>query len=373
MAIQPTASARKTHRMRTGIQLLAQYGFRTPAIAQALNISQKVTRYWKDRDTTEDAPRSGRPVVALTPRTKALITDMCKDKWNASPRLIAKKLNFSNEFIARGMSIGATTVRRFVKSTDWGKVAYKARSAPMLSEKNIRDRLAFSSKIMLEGYCADSADGIRKLDHLMFTDESYIELYPKPNAQNTRIRTATRGLREPFGVPKHGLKILVAGGLCAGGLSELYVSPANYTVTGQNYRQDILPVYIRACSRTSDSVAIDEKTLFEEPAAAVLMQDGAPAHTARATLALASQAFETLWSKGIWPGNSPDLNPIEHVWGRLQESVFIEPRPRNREELIARVHWSWKSINLELTKSLVYSFKGRIEQCFERQGRSTNY
>ena len=36
------------------------------------------------------------------------------------------------------------------------------------------------------------------------------------------------------------------------------------------------------------------------------MQDGAPAHTAKATQEWCMNNFPRLWKKGEWPANSPD-------------------------------------------------------------------
>ena len=63
------------------------------------------------------------------------------------------------------------------------------------------------------------------------------------------------------------------------------------------------------------------------------MQDGAPCHTAKSIKnLLASQKIPLL----DWPGNSPDLNPIE--MGVIKERNLTE-KVTNRTQLIEKVIW----------------------------------
>jgi hypothetical protein len=41
-----------------------------------------------------------------------------------------------------------TTVRRYVKSTDWGKVAYKEPVKPILTAKNVGDSVKFCKRLI---------------------------------------------------------------------------------------------------------------------------------------------------------------------------------------------------------------------------------
>jgi hypothetical protein len=342
-------------------------------ISRHLHVNIKTVRKWKKRADIDDKPHTGRPAIHQSPRTVESITELCRDKWNASIRKAACVLNNSHDFIQNERTISATTIARIVRSFDWGRVAYKPRVAPMMSDKNVQDRLRFAQQVQRAGYCGNIQLSRVLLDCLFFTDESSVELHPRPNKQNTRIRTSNPELRTPIMVPKHGVKIMIAGGLSAEGLTCLHICDPNTTITGAYYRERILPQYFSAISRTVDDGPIDQRRLFQHPNSIVFMQDGAPAHTAKATLDLLAGVFSEVWTKGTWPGNSPDLNLIEHIWADIQESIFREPRPRNRAGLIERVQTAWKAISREHCQRLVYSFASRIGQCIEREGKSTDY
>lgn len=357
---------------RQSILFMASLGSSNKKIAELLRVNIKTVEKWRSRENTTEKPRVCKPRV-LTEEMKVIITHLCRDNWNASTRLVAKTISLSGDDLVDKSTVSKSSVSRYVRSTDWGKIAYKRQTATMLSSKNIHDRQRFCGNIHSLGYCGRDQQATMLLEHILFTDESIIELYPSPNAQNTRIRTSNRQLLIPESVPKNGTKIMVAGGMCAGGLTELHIVEQGKTVDGCYYRTKILPIYLDACARTIEDVRIDHGILFSDKEKVVFMQDGAPAHTANATLTLINQTFKGFWSKGIWPGNSPDLNPIEHIWPVLKNSVFVEPRPRNRDDLVKRVQDAWKGLSKAFLQRLIFSFPRRIEACQANLGGRTDY
>ncbi len=72
----------------------------------------------------------------------------------------------------------------------------------------------------------------------------------------------------------------------------------------------------------------------------IFQQDLAPAHSAKAT---------STWFKdhGIpvinWPANTPDLNPIENLWGIVKRKMRYA-RLNNAEELKATIRATWALI-----------------------------
>lgn len=53
----------------------------------------------------------------------------------------------------------------------------------------------------------------------------------------------------------------------------------------------------------------------------ILMQDNAGEHISKSTQAYFSKVSVVAWPPRVWPGNSPDLNPIEGFWPLLRHAV----------------------------------------------------
>lgn len=99
-----------------------------------------------------------------------------------------------------------------------------------------------------------------------------------------------------------------------------------------------------------------------------LMHDMAPAHCAATT-----QRF--LEGKGVnvfdWPGNSPDLNPIENVWSYTR--LLPKRLPKNAGELERWVHEAWGRVPKEYIRALILSMPNRVKAVIRRKGDLTDY
>ena len=100
------------------------------------------------------------------------------------------------------------------------------------------------------------------------------------------------------------------------------------------------------------------------------MEDGAPAHRANSTKNWHQDNGIKLFQG--WPGNSPDLNPIENAWSQMKH---IQRRERATSEVglkkIARR--VWRGLTREYLQSLYESMPGRMQAVVDAAGGHTKH
>ncbi len=101
----------------------------------------------------------------------------------------------------------------------------------------------------------------------------------------------------------------------------------------------------------------------------IFQQNLAPAHTAKGTKSWFNDHGVTVLD---WPANTPDLNPIENLWGIVKRKMR-DTRPNIADELKATVKETWASIPPQQCHKLITSMPRRIEAVIKAKWAPTKY
>ncbi|GFX04678.1 transposable element Tc1 transposase [Trichonephila clavipes] len=99
--------------------------------------------------------------------------------------------------------------------------------------------------------------------------------------------------------------------------------------------------------------------------------DNCSIHTSR----LSPTWFDELGvQKRDWPSQSPDLNPLEHLWDELERRFGSQPkRPSSLQALTSAVMDAWKAIPMVIYQKLVESLSKRVQAVIHAKGGPTSY
>lgn len=102
-------------------------------------------------------------------------------------------------------------------------------------------------------------------------------------------------------------------------------------------------------------------------------QDGATAHTARASMEVVRRIFPghviSRFGDVPWPPRSPDLSaPDYFLWGYLKAKVYAD-KPRNLQELKEAITAQIRAIDIDLCARVMRNFEERLQQCIAENGR----
>jgi transposase len=103
----------------------------------------------------------------------------------------------------------------------------------------------------------------------------------------------------------------------------------------------------------------------------VFQQDNASIHTARATMAwFAANRVDVL----PWPARSPDLNPVENLWGLMVRRVYANGRCYENVALLrAAIISAWSKISATYLQTLIKSMNKRCVEVIFKKGHVIDY
>ena len=94
-----------------------------------------------------------------------------------------------------------------------------------------------------------------------------------------------------------------------------------------------------------------------------------PKHTSKTTTVLLKRLRVKMMN---WPSMSPDLNPIEHLWGILKQKVEV-CKVSNIHQLHDVIMEEWKSIPVATCEALVNFMPRRVKVVLDNDSGRTKY
>jgi transposase len=103
----------------------------------------------------------------------------------------------------------------------------------------------------------------------------------------------------------------------------------------------------------------------------IFQQDNAAIHKSNATTDWLIQHNINVLK---WPACSPDMNPIENLWGILVRRVYAENKQyQSVNELQIAIIQAWEGIQVDTLRQLVRSMPNRLFELIQSNGGPTRY
>jgi DDE superfamily endonuclease/Transposase len=229
------------------------------------------------------------------------------------------------------ITISARTIRDIRQQLGFRPVHFRRR--PILSNNNKRKRLQ---------YCLDNMDNDWK--NIIFTDESTFVLTDEHEV--IWKRPGSPMIEKP--VAEYPAKFMVWGGIWWDSKTELCFIEG---VVDHKKYQEIIRKYL---------IQPHLNLQFE------MLQDGAPAHTAHSTLDfLDEQGVDYIQN----PPSSPELNPIEKVWGWIKHEANKQV-PTDLQQFKHLIQKLWNEIPQTVIQQFISHNSTVVNDIIQSEGAS---
>lgn len=304
---------------------------------------KKIAARYKKSGTVATASRCGRPKKTEKKEDRSLIKIARANRLLELPKLGSMFANLS------GIHLSAKTVSRRLKT--FGLNRRVAIQRPALNANQIEARLAFAMRHRNKP--KSFWRSIKFSDEKIFSTANFAKRSLVTRSSGERYHPKCVQPTKRWGIQVHTWAIIGWSG----------VGPIRRvlgTLTAQKYQDEIIYDIADLCVQRRG--ARREHLIFQ--------QDNARPHTAITTQQfLVERGVKTL----LWPANSPDLNPIEHVWNHVARRVRARGVPHNQATLWQWVQEEWAATPLQYIRTLFDSMPSRMKAVVDNAGGNTRY
>ena len=288
----------------------------------------------------------GRPRSVRTPENIATVRDAILQSPDRSTRRMSQALNIERR-----------SLRRILKS-DLGLFPYKVQVTQTIYATDKFKRLEFCNTFLEMFHREENF-----IEKIIMSDEAHFHLSGYVNKQNTRF-WATENPKLIHEKPLHSEYVTVWCGVSWHGIIGPYFftneNGATVSVNSARYQQLLRNFLVPKL----EELGLNDNIWFQ--------QDGATAHTAKASRSLLREIFpHHLISKFEdipWPPRSPDLTaPDFFLWGFLKSTVY-RTKPRSLDDLRHRINHEVMQISQETIHKVMHNVCVRVQECADKNG-----
>lgn len=287
-----------------------------------------------------------KPIPGRPRKTTKATDNLLRREVKKNPRITGAQLKENHPKLLENVAV-RTVMHRLQK--DLKLPSRTAARKPLLTDRMRKARLAFAKK-----YGHWTKEDWSKV---MWSDESTFQLIPGRRVKVRRPSDSSR-YDAAYTSPtvKHSESVMVWG--CFSGVvgrGGLYFLPKNVMMNSDCY-----------LSVLEDHLLVS----YEIHGCNIFMHDSAPCHKAKkVTKWLAEKNIDVLQ----WPGNSPDLNPIENCW-HIMKNKLAEKKQSSLPKLIDAIKNVWcRDMGQDYFRKLSDSMPKRLQEVIKRKGNMTKY
>jgi len=329
---------------KRNIKALVEKGMSQRNISAQLKIPKTTVARQSKKINIKKKDKGGRPRLLSTRDENFCMKQITSGKC-ATAVQVTKELKKRFD-----ITISTFTVSRTLKKN--GLKSVEKKKKPLLSTKNIKARLDFAKSH--QDWTSDD------WERVIFSDETKINRFNSdgrtwfwsrdPNALTDQSVQQT--------VKHGGGGIMMWGCMTAKGVG--YACKID-NILDQHLYKEIL----------EDDLMKTIEFYDLEPDKIIFQHDNDPKHTAKTVKEwLGAQEFKVM----IWPAQSPDLNPIEHLWAHVKRKLNQYNKPaKGINELWERIQEVWNNIDAQTCSNLINSMPSRIKAVLKAKGKWTKY
>ena len=236
--------------------------------------------------------------------------------------------------------ISISTVKRARRHLGW--TISRPKYCQLIRETNRERRLQ---------WCQEQLQNSEQFDDVIFSDECSVQIDYHGRLCFRKVGQA-RKLKPR---PKHPYKVHLWGGISKRGATPIVIFTGILTAT-------------RFCELIEAGLLPFIQQVY--PRGHRFQQDNDPKHSSKYAQEYLAAHHVTWWKT---PPESPDLNPIENIWGSMKSFLRNVHKPRDEESLVSGIKAFWRTLTPSICTKYIRHLHTVIPSVITVNGRPSGY